>query len=449
MTGGLFAGDINSPFANSATIRLFGDRSTPSVTVSGVQLGSKVLAVFGTMRLCGMIHPRTWTNLVVTAVPGDTKIQVRGLLSWPSGSEIVISSTSFDPDETETVAIVSNTWLTEGVTVLVINKPLQHYHISEKVTEASKWERVEAEVALLTRTITIESGESGDEAVIVEGKQPQFNVSVFQEFGVRVMIIGGVLPDLSQDYPANVTMQYVRFRVYGQANFPRHDGLEIGAPGFLRAPRDMEPVIIQGCSFSLGLHRAIGVREIIKNVVLRDNVVFQPKRAGVVMKWWLGGGRHVVTGNLVINLQVPTEYTLPGASQSSLWDVAIGDAPFTIPAGYQCETSSMLTFAGNAVGGSHMVGFLMEPDVCENASPVMSSNTAHTCAFGFVLTQSRVNEGPPRCGSVRCVVAVSSQFPLALIPCVLHSRLLVCLCSRITSMACMSMRAIRYSFARL
>jgi hypothetical protein len=154
------------------------------------------------------------------------------------------------------------------------------------------------------------------------------------------------------------------------------------------------------------LHRAIGVREFIKSVVLRDNVIFQPKRAGIAIKWWLSGGRHTVTGNAVINLQVPTEYTLPGASQSPLWDVSIGDGPFTVPAAYQCETSSMVAFTGNAASGSQTVGFLVEPDLCTGAH-VMSSNVAHTCAFGFVLTQSRVNEAIPTCGAVRIHVSAN------------------------------------------
>lgn len=42
VTGGLYIGDINTPFPNNATIRLFGDRTTPSQQLSGVDLGSKV-----------------------------------------------------------------------------------------------------------------------------------------------------------------------------------------------------------------------------------------------------------------------------------------------------------------------------------------------------------------------------------------------------------------------
>lgn len=31
-----------------------------------------------------------------------------------------------------------------------------------------------------------------------------------------VQVIGGVLPDLSENYPANVTIQYAGFHIYGQ-----------------------------------------------------------------------------------------------------------------------------------------------------------------------------------------------------------------------------------------
>ena len=42
VTGGLFIGDVNTPYPNAASIKLFGDRSAPNVTLSGVNLGSKV-----------------------------------------------------------------------------------------------------------------------------------------------------------------------------------------------------------------------------------------------------------------------------------------------------------------------------------------------------------------------------------------------------------------------
>ncbi len=42
VTGGLYVGDVNTPFPNNATIRLYGDRAAPTLTVSGVNIGSKV-----------------------------------------------------------------------------------------------------------------------------------------------------------------------------------------------------------------------------------------------------------------------------------------------------------------------------------------------------------------------------------------------------------------------
>ncbi len=42
MLGGLFIGDIDTPYMNNATIRLFGDRSAPGLVYNGLDFGSKV-----------------------------------------------------------------------------------------------------------------------------------------------------------------------------------------------------------------------------------------------------------------------------------------------------------------------------------------------------------------------------------------------------------------------
>ena len=40
--GGLYIGDINTPYRNNATIRLFGDPTSPSLFYNGLDFGSKV-----------------------------------------------------------------------------------------------------------------------------------------------------------------------------------------------------------------------------------------------------------------------------------------------------------------------------------------------------------------------------------------------------------------------
>lgn len=42
VTGGLYIGDVNSPFPNNASILLFGDRTVASQVISGVDIGAKV-----------------------------------------------------------------------------------------------------------------------------------------------------------------------------------------------------------------------------------------------------------------------------------------------------------------------------------------------------------------------------------------------------------------------
>ena len=354
--------------------------------------------MFGVLRMCGKPIERAWTHLVATAAVGDKVLLVRGQLGWSVGQKILVASSSFNPEEAETLTIAAIAWLGEGVTRIEVLEPLAFRHISEQASAVNTTRRIETEVALLSRSVNIVSGETADEAVIVVGQQPTYNATIAQEYGSRLLIVGGVLPDLSADYPANVSLQYVGFTGFGQANNSRGGGVELGTPGFLRPPREQEPIVIQSCSFQLGLRGAIAVREIVKDVKLIDNVIVRPKAFGVRVEPFRQASPHSISHNLVVNLQLPTEYTVPWRD-AGLWDVAVGDSPFSVPAGFQMVTAALRIFTQNAVAGSQFAGIAVEPEPC-GAPPIVINNFAHSCAFGFILTANRTGAQPPACSMV-------------------------------------------------
>jgi hypothetical protein len=441
--GGLFIGDLNTPYRSNATIRLFGDRTASGLVYNGMDFGSKVgnhprigrnpphaplpsqcpcqqrrsqhllplvfqvVAVFGTLRMCGIPHLRTWTRLYATAFPGDTVVLVRGFLTWAVGDEVILTSSTFEPQDTDTAVLLSNVWLTEGVTQLVLDRPLVHIHVAEQVSNLSIWYRVEAEIGLLTRTITVESGDEADEAFLVHDGNitSLYNLSEAEQYGARVHVVAGVLPDLSQDYFANVTMQYVQLQRSGQAGFSRRDGVEVGAPGYLRPLRDYPPIVIEGCLFRNGFHSAVGVYESIKDTRIVKNIVLNTTWAGFRVHWYQPlQGRpepaHVLDDNLVINLRVPPAWRVTSNNNSGVWNVSLGQTGFSVPAGFQLEPSGLASARGNSVAGSEFAGFVVEPESCANVVATVQESTAHACSVGFSIARVKSGRALPTCALV-------------------------------------------------
>ena len=191
--------------------------------------------------------------MYATAFPGDTLLLVRGYLDWNVGDSVVLTSSSFKIEEYDTARVVSTTWLTEGVTRVIIDTPLRYLHVAATVSNLTAWYLVQSEIGVVTRVLTIESGDEKDEAYIVypDNVTSKYQLTEAMQYGARVHIVGGVLPDLSQDYPANVTMQYVQCVRCGQAGYDRRDAVEIGAPGYLRPIRGYPYVVVEGCVLSV------------------------------------------------------------------------------------------------------------------------------------------------------------------------------------------------------
>ena len=67
-----------------------------------------------------------WCGLKRTVIPGDVYIELENAVDWNIGSEIVISSTSYDPTHGETVFIANISSSGTGITLM---EPLKYEHI--------------------------------------------------------------------------------------------------------------------------------------------------------------------------------------------------------------------------------------------------------------------------------------------------------------------------------
>ena len=158
--GKLRIGTEEMPFENRATITLTGDDSTENV----MSMGTKVLGVMGgTLDLHGESRPG-WPRLNATAEKGSNELTLEDASGLRAGDEIVLASTDYDQsqDEDFTITAVSGNTVT-------LDHPLERQHWGETQTFDGGTVDERAEVALLSRNVTVE----GEEASSASGSGGQ------------------------------------------------------------------------------------------------------------------------------------------------------------------------------------------------------------------------------------------------------------------------------------
>lgn len=145
--GTLRVGTAEQPFTERATIRLTG--ANPAQDIMG--MGAKVLGVMGgTLEVHG--QPRDgWTRLAANAPAGATQLTLESSVDWRAGDRIAIASTDYQPSQDEEATITS----VSGATVR-LDRALERGHFGERQTYGGQTVDERAEVALLSRNVTIE-----------------------------------------------------------------------------------------------------------------------------------------------------------------------------------------------------------------------------------------------------------------------------------------------------
>lgn len=135
---------------------------TPATLASAVPtFGSKTVALrSGRISMYGPPNAPAMSNLVWPAEPGSSNVTVSGFVSWEVGYQVVVASSSRSAHEAEHRTITSRVTNIDGTTQLWLDRPLAHYHHGGRETFNALTAQVGAEVAVLTRSVTI----SGDAA---------------------------------------------------------------------------------------------------------------------------------------------------------------------------------------------------------------------------------------------------------------------------------------------
>ena len=193
VTGGLIVGWPDKPYLSNLLITLRGDvHSEEYEPTRGVNVGSKAVAVFGFLWLHGKPKSVCWTRLAETASAGDDFLIVDEPVDWDVGDEIVVTSTTVEPQQTEKFFITA---ISQDKRNLTLNAPLQYKHIAETHTAGNWTYSLTAEVGRLTRNI------------VIEGVDNPTGALSQQSFGCRVLIAGSY---------ASVRIEHVEIRHCGQ-----------------------------------------------------------------------------------------------------------------------------------------------------------------------------------------------------------------------------------------
>ena len=155
--GGSFQiGTEEKPFLSDITITLHGNRRSPTLP----NYGNKFIAVRnGVLDIHGAPRTPSWTSLDSSANAGDTFILLQEEVDWQSGEQIVIATTTYSLEESETVYIDHVDAANKKKVFLKSALKFDHYAATE--TYGDDTIEIRAEVGLLTRNIKIRGSDEG------------------------------------------------------------------------------------------------------------------------------------------------------------------------------------------------------------------------------------------------------------------------------------------------
>ncbi|XP_057211103.1 fibrocystin-L-like [Triplophysa rosa] len=353
--GHLIAGQFDEPFRGELQIILRGNYLTPDWELPRINQGSKVLGVFGSLDLNGMPHNVYHTKLARTVQAGNNTLFLEEAVDWKVGDKILLSTTSYDPWQTEirTITAVSDYGHT-----LILDQPVTYTHIGQRynVPGSSRSYQLAGNVALLTRNIKI-----------IGQEYPEMNT---QSYGARVLV--GTFTERGITYRGKAQIRNVEFYHTGQEGWndpsdPRY------SLAFLNLGNVVDESYIKGCALHDGFAPAIGVFG-TEGLNIDDNVIHHTVGEGI--RIW--GDNSAVRRNLVTLTLWPGSYNGAAESTNTEWNAAI-----------EVNEATNVILQGNIVAGYERAGFRINGEPCPESGSVAqwSENEAHGGLYGVYMNK--------------------------------------------------------------
>ena len=209
-------GANNTEFSGSAKVIIYGlQGASPPVSMGTNFVGSKVIAIAGSLEVKGQSKGNSWVKLNSTASAGSNTIIVNGAVAWNPDDEVVLSPTGYynangglwkDKSglgvNAETRTILGIQYIANlNCSRLTLNSPLNHTHLCTSVSG----ERFCGAVGVLTRNVQF---------ISTDGENPS---SYSYGFGANIRVVD-VVSKGKPTYYGWVAIRNVAFSNFGKVN---------------------------------------------------------------------------------------------------------------------------------------------------------------------------------------------------------------------------------------
>lgn len=345
--GSLTVGTDTAPFTNPFTLNLFGTFISERIVIGPViEPANKALIVAGELRLYGVKRTVVWTRLRESALKGTSTIKLTSDTDWAVGDDIVIASSSMDPNEVEYAKIKTKTDARafELTTALLYD----HYGSANSISTQYGTLDMRTEVGVLTRNIKIIGANDSD-------------------WGCRVLT--------------------ARYQVYDN---------DLGSLVWIEGRSIMQGVEISGCGQRDTLHGSLDFQylqgndeNIIDNVVIRNGVgigvnMINTKNIRFVNSIITNVRKYGVHAQLVNNLTFEDNLIVkivarPAYSNSEVSDLHIGF--------YYNDLSTLaernVNIHRNSISASDWFAWLIPGHACNTINANFKGNIGHTSRGGW------------------------------------------------------------------
>jgi len=326
-------GGSNESFVGEATVELYGlTRDSPVVNMAGINLGSKVIAVSGTLSARGT-DKVTWIRLRSTVTMGDSNIIIDGVILWQVGDQVILSPTAYfkydgsdwssgSTSNDEVFKIKSISYYTESntyqnYTSIVLDTPAKYTHLCTVQYDKSFC----GAIGVLTKSIRFLSYDM----VAVEKSSSYM-------FGASVRVIA--IPADNYNTYGSVYLDNVEFVNFGQYNSEP-------ALKFQYRDNNHPHSSISNCAFN-GLYGLGIYADHAFNITIENNIIFGNYGGGVYISPTCS--MFSVSNNLVVGTR-----RLPSTSKLRCrWINRIASFTIESPSG---------VVVGNLAAGSQDNGF--------------------------------------------------------------------------------------------
>ncbi len=300
----------------------------------------------------------SWTQLDGTAQAGDTTLQFTEATGWEVGDRIALATTDFDINQTEEFTIIAVS--DDGATVTV-DRPLEYMHYGQVDTYNDPDGDVHeldmrAEVALLSRDVTIKGDVQYNESLALNEQEDQY--------GGHTMVMHG-----GEMYLSGVELAYM-----GQA------GILGRYPTHWHESGDVTGQYVKNSSVHHSFNKGITVHD-TDNAIVDNNVVHEVISHGIYLEN-RGNTGNQVTDNAIIGLHHVGRFgEVSGAHDER-------------PSGIYSQDSNN-TYTGNHVAGSAVHGFYLNLNKRreDHTWDTFADNTAHSVEARGVYVNGPVENG--------------------------------------------------------